>query len=80
MFAFPQVFSLPALGLGVGTIEWPWLGAFSAWFVLAALVGATLGFLREQTSGTFASTNRPPKDVFPKTTGRIVSHRHREAA
>lgn len=80
MFAFPQLFSLPALGFGVGTIEWPWLGAAVGWFAVAALVGASLGFLREHTGGRADSTHAHPKDEHPKVLRPVVHHRHREAA
>jgi len=79
MFAFPQLFSLPPLGVGTEAIEWRWLGALFGWFVVAALVGASLGFLREH-GRRVAATNWPPRDLSPKTTGRAVTHTHREAA
>ncbi|MGH3054987.1 MAG: hypothetical protein ACRDL7_08430, partial [Gaiellaceae bacterium] len=47
MFAIPQLMALPAVtGFGVMAIEWPTLGVFLAWTLIAALVGTGLGALR----------------------------------
>ena len=47
MFAIPQMMAVPALaGVGTMTLEWPMLGAFLAWTLIAALVGVGLGALR----------------------------------
>jgi len=48
MFALPQIFSMPVVSVGVaGGIEMPWLGAYVAGTLLAALVVSSLGLLRE---------------------------------
>ena len=54
MNAIPLLTAVPALsGFGPLTIEWPAIGAFLAWTLIAALVGIGLGALRRMTS-------RPP--------------------
>ena len=54
MNAIPLLTAVPTLnGFGPMTIEWPAIGAFMAWTLIAALVGIGLGALRRMTS-------RPP--------------------
>lgn len=53
MFALPKLLSLPVLGGLYGSVlDWPAIGPVLAWFVIAAFVGVSLGFLRELTSGS----------------------------
>lgn len=61
MYAIPQLIAVPALSnVAMTTIEWPALGAFLAWMLIAALVGIGLGALRRMTSP-------PPGMVTPRT-------------
>ena len=54
MNAIPLLTAVPSLsGFGPLTIEWPAIGAFLAWTLIAALVGIGLGALRRMTA-------RPP--------------------
>jgi len=54
MYAIPLLTAVPALsGFGPLMIDWPAIGAFMAWTLIAALVGIGLGALRRMTS-------RPP--------------------
>jgi hypothetical protein len=47
MFAIPQLMAVPALtSVGVMSMDWPTLGAFLAWTLIAAFVGTGLGALR----------------------------------
>ena len=83
MYAFPQLIAVPALtGVGAMTIEWPTIGAFLAWTLIAALVGTGLGALRRLAS-------QPPPVAHPHTaqprvfqmSARLHADRsHREAA
>jgi hypothetical protein len=51
MNTIPLLTAVPALGGFVPmTIEWPVIGAFIAWTLIAALVGIGLGALRRMTS------------------------------
>jgi hypothetical protein len=83
MFALPQVISVPLLSSVAGVqMDWPWLGAFLAWVAVAALVGTSLGFLREHTR-SMPAVHRPirvgPQAVPPRERHFDV-HTHREAA
>lgn len=76
MFTLPQILSLPALsGLDAGTLQWPAIGLVLAWFVIAAFVGISLGFLRECASGP---AKRTASDEHPSV--RLVPPAHREPA
>ncbi len=83
MFAFPQMVLVPALSsVGYEVVTWPNVGLLLAWLLVSALVGTSLGLLRDYTSHTAQSTTkevpsvrvRPMKAVFP------AGHDHREAA
>ena len=83
MYAFPQLIAVPALtSVGAITIEWPTIGAFFAWMLIAALVGSALGALRRGAS-------QPPVVTHPRTAKPTVfalqarvdaDHKHLEAA
>lgn len=83
MNAIPLLTAVPALsGVGPMTIEWPAIGAFLAWTLIAALVGIGLGALRRMTS-------RPPIVVhapglqprrFEVHTNVVADRNHMEAA
>lgn len=81
MYAIPQLMAVPALtGVGVMTMDWPTLGVFLAWTLVAALVGTGLGALRRL--GT-----QPPAVVRPHVVPRVFAarthaadHNHLEAA
>ena len=61
MYAIPQLMAVPVLtGVGMTTFEWPALGAFLAWMLIAAFVGTGLGALRRMTSP-------PPRVITPCT-------------
>ena len=61
MYAIPLLTAVPALsGFGPLTIDWPAIGAFMAWTLIAALVGIGLGALRRMTS-------RPPIVIYAPT-------------
>jgi hypothetical protein len=61
MFAIPQMMTVPDLvGVGVMTIDWPMLGTFLAWTLIAALVGTGLGALRRLGA-------QPPPATRPHT-------------
>jgi hypothetical protein len=65
MFAIPQMIAVPALaGVATMSLEWPMLGAFLAWTLIAALVGIGLGALRRLGGQRLAvsptQTVRPP--------------------
>jgi hypothetical protein len=84
MFAIPQIISVPALaGMGATAIEWPSVGAFLAWMMIAAFVGTLLGMLRNMAAlppsdrgvDSVRPTNRLPAD-----TTLAADHHHREAA
>jgi hypothetical protein len=83
MFALPQIVSIPILSsVGGVPMDWPWIGAFLAWMVFAALVGTTLGFIREHTQRIPVA--RHPQDVNTLSVRRNDRHfeldTHREAA
>ena len=81
MFAFPQVLSFAGLtGVPTGIVEWPWLGAFFAWTLVAALVGIALGFLRDFTRETSRRRYARPTDIHSKPTGFTERRLDREAA
>ena len=72
MFAIPQMMAVPALaGVGTMTLEWPMLGAFLAWTLIAALVGVGLGALRRL--GSQPPTAARPHTVQPRV---IPAHPH----
>jgi len=51
MYAIPQLMAFPALSaFGVTAFDWPMIGAFLAWTLIAACVGTGLGALRRMTS------------------------------
>jgi len=52
MYTFPQVISVPLLsGAYVGSLDWPGMGSFLAWTLVAAFVGVILGVLRSMGRG-----------------------------
>ncbi|HXQ20444.1 MAG TPA: hypothetical protein VN812_02135 [Candidatus Acidoferrales bacterium] len=83
MFALPQVISVPLLSSVAGIqMDWPWLGAFLAWVAVAALVGTSLGFLREHTR-SIPAVHRPKlvgPQALPLNERHFDVHTHREAA
>jgi hypothetical protein len=82
MYAIPQLMTVPALtGVGVMTTDWPTLGVFLAWTLIAALVGTGLGALRRLGTQPPA-IGRPhavPPRVFAAST-HVADHNHLEAA
>lgn len=65
MFPIPQMMAAPALtGVGAMTLDWPTLGVFLAWMLIAALVGTGLGALRRL--GTQPPTVLRPRTVQPR--------------
>ncbi len=83
MFAIPQLMMVPALtGVGVSSLEWPALGAFLAWTLIAALVGTGLGALRRMGAQPPSSTLRPcaaqPHGFHAPSV--VDDHNHQEAA
>lgn len=83
MFAIPQMMAVPALtGVGVMAVDWPTLGVFLAWTLVAALVGTGLGALR-RLGAQSPSVPRPhavPPRVFAAPTRVGADHKHLEAA
>ena len=70
MFAIPQLMAVPAMtGVGAMTFDWPTVGAFLAWTLVAALVGTGLGALRRMTSP-------PPSVTQPVPTHAVLVHPH----
>ena len=60
MFAIPQMMAAPDLvGFGAMTIDWPMLGTFLAWTLIAALVGTGLGALRRLGAQPPVASARP---------------------
>jgi hypothetical protein len=83
MFTLPQVVSLPLLSSVAGAqLDWPWAGAFLAWVVVAALVGTSLGFLREHTRSLPAAhhTKHADPQNVPSDDRHLDVETHREAA
>ena len=83
MFAIPQLMAVPALtSVGVVTMDWPMLGAFLAWTLIAALVGTGLGALR-RLGAQPPATSRPhavPSRFVPARPRVTADHNHLEAA
>jgi hypothetical protein len=83
MFAIPQLITVPALASGGAmTIEWPTLGAFLAWTLIAALVGMGLGALRRLGAQTPAARQvHPVLRRVADAPGHVrADHNHLEAA
>jgi hypothetical protein len=79
MFGFPQVVSLPFLsGVAADSVQWPWIGAFLAWVLIAALVGTSLGFLRDYLRN--ASEQRGVGATKAEPLRLLTKDAHREAA
>lgn len=70
MFAIPQLLGVPAMTtVGALAMDWPTVGAFLAWTLIAALVGTGLGALRRMTSP-------PPSVTQPLPAHAVVAHSH----
>ena len=68
MFAIPQLMAVPAMtGVGAMAMDWPTVGAFLAWTLIAAFVGTGLGALRRMTSP-------PPRLSQPLPTHAVLTH------
>ena len=79
MFTLPQIVSVPLLNsLGSGTMVFPTVGIVLAWFMVAALVGAGLGILRQAIYGAPTAT-RSANDTH-KAPSLDADHAHQEAA
>jgi len=49
----PEILTVPVFSaLDGGAVPWPTVGAVLAWMLIAALVGTSLGLLREGLRGT----------------------------
>jgi hypothetical protein len=84
MFIMPMITSFPVAGMttAIGTADWPTLGTFFAWTLIAALVGSGLGLLREGV-GQKRLTRRREVPAPDNCTGQLhvqVDQRHQEAA
>ena len=84
MYALPQILSLPILsGLDSGTLDFPAVGTFLAWALVAALVGAGLGFLRDRTTDQSAIVSSAQTSAGPAHPQQVYCEfedSHREAA
>ncbi len=84
MFALPHILSIPDVsGLYVAAIDWPTVGLFLGWLVIAAFVGSVLGFLREYTSRPQTSPRISTPNVRELRADVVEfqnNHDHREAA
>jgi amino acid transporter len=79
MFTLPQIMSLPVLsGLDAGVMQWPTIGAVLAALLIAALVGAALGLLREGISPT--RPGRAEEVAEPRLAAVADDHRYCKAA
>ena len=83
MYAIPLLTAVPALsGFGPLTIEWPAIGAFMAWTLIAALVGIGLGALRRMTSQPPIVVHAPARQPrrFEAHSNVVADRNHLEAA
>jgi len=83
MYAIPLLTAVPALsGFGPLTIEWPAIGAFMAWTLIAALVGIGLGALRRMTSQPPIVVHAPARQPrrFGVPANVVADRNHLEAA
>jgi hypothetical protein len=80
MFAIPQMMTIPAMTSGAGmTLDWPTIGAFLAWTLIAAFVGIGLGALHRLTTPAPSVTHLLPGDGAVNR-HVYVDHHHLEAA
>lgn len=78
MTSFAAFGIAPAAGVG-GMIEFPLLGAFFGWFLVAALVGSALGVLNRMGGTTAAAAGTQGVDMAPAD-DVAADHFHKEAA
>ncbi len=81
MFAIPQLMAVPAMtSVGSMTMDWPTVGAFLAWMLIAAFVGTGLGALRRMTSPPPSVTQPHPTHAVLARPHVHADHNHLEAA